>query len=176
MLNYMKGMRLSKLELRGKFLEALEKPDAMAALQHLYDEDEDWQKIIGRAMSQCLKALKHTGVDDNGNLLVLWIPRPRCEWLATLERAVHSWTPMLKDSIDCCTFAVLLDSCLELTGSLIDYGRRCPGPNHTSWDEKRGPSFFTTKSCINERLIPRALTKKKTRRGPYPERWRVLRK
>ncbi|KAI9873954.1 MAG: hypothetical protein M1830_010366, partial [Pleopsidium flavum] len=173
MLNYMKGMRISKLDLRGKFLEALEKPDAMAALHQLYDENEDWQKIIGRAIFLCLKALKHTGVDDAGNLLVLWIPRPGCEWLATLERAVHSWTPMLKDSIDCCTFAVLLDSCLELTGSLLDYGQRCLGPNHTAWDENKGPSVFKTKLCVNERLIPRGLRKKKTHRGPYPERWSI---
>ncbi|KAI9875384.1 MAG: hypothetical protein M1830_008537 [Pleopsidium flavum] len=173
MLNYMKGMRISKLDLRGKFLEALEKPDAMAALHQLYDENEDWQKIIGRAIFLCLKALKHTGVDDAGNLLVLWIPRPGCEWLATLERAVHSWTPMLKDSIDCCTFAVLLDSCLELTGSLLDYGQRCLGPNHTAWDENKGPSVFKTKLCVNERLIPRGLKKKKTHKGPYSERWSI---
>ncbi|KAI9874162.1 MAG: hypothetical protein M1830_010127, partial [Pleopsidium flavum] len=173
MLNYMKGMRISKLDLRGKFLEALEKPDAMAALHQLYDENEDWQKIVGRAIFLCLKVLKHTGVDDDGNLLVLWIPRPGSEWLATLERAVHSWTPMLKDSIDCCTFAVLLDSCLELTGSLLDYGQHCLGPNHTAWDENKGPSVFKTKLCVNERLIPRGLKKKKTHRGPYPERWSI---
>ena len=125
MINYMRGMTISNPELGHIFSKALNNPDVTTVLQVLYNENEDWRKVIGNVIFLCLNALKYTGVGPNGNLLLLWIPKPGREWLVTLERSLHGWIPMLKDSMDCCTFAVLLEFCRELTWPLFKYGRQC---------------------------------------------------
>jgi hypothetical protein len=143
---YLKSLQWNESECKAEFFRALDHEDLALSLRKLWEERSEWRQEVGRMIFLCLKELKNTGINKHGQFDALWIPERDREYTVTLIEKVHSWIPMLKDSLSCCTMAVMATRCLEFSDD--ERGRRCQGPYLDNIEEK-GLSVFETRLIIN---------------------------
>lgn len=103
------GLRTYKIAL----FEALKSSNPNAFVE-LYDNHPEWQAELGTVVARCLEVLKESGVNRKRDLAAFaFIERFHDpEQLAILPRKDHTWVPLLKDSFDSATFAIMSDRCL----------------------------------------------------------------
>ncbi|KAI9672654.1 MAG: hypothetical protein M1831_000089 [Alyxoria varia] len=82
------------------------------AFYMLWSEHAEWRKDLGQLVSWCLEGLAHSKIDPDGNLHVLWMPRPDKRMLVKIKHDQHAWTGFLLDSRDHCSMAVMSRKCL----------------------------------------------------------------
>ena len=114
--------------------------------------------------------LKNPGINDRGALSVLWAPGRDRETLVALVQRSHQWTPLLKDSITCCTMAVLTSQCLEPVDTKD--GRRCQGQLNDGGLQK-GFSVPQTRLIINPKGPLLDGLELRPCKGKYNQRWGV---
>ena len=93
--------------------EALNHSNPNAFIQ-LYDNHPEWQGELGTVVARCLEVLKESGVNRKNDLAAFaFIEKFHDpEQLAILPRKDHTWIPLLKDSFDSATFALMSHQCL----------------------------------------------------------------
>ncbi|KAF4633390.1 hypothetical protein G7Y89_g4731 [Cudoniella acicularis] len=171
MRTYLGSLQWSKSECKAQFFDALDCQDPAVSLPKLWEERNEWRQEVGRMIYLCLKELKNTGINKDDQFDALWIPERDREYIATLVEKVHSWIPMLRDSLSCCTMAVLATRCLEFSDD--ECGRRCQGP-YLDDIEGKGLSVFETRLIINPRAkIPEGVELRSSKHPEDHQRWSV---
>ncbi len=103
------GLRTYKTAL----FDALNNSDPNAFVE-LYDNHPEWQAELGTVVARCLEVLKESGVNRKGDLAAFTFIKKfhDPEQLAILPRKDHTWAPLLKDTFDSATFALVSHQCL----------------------------------------------------------------
>jgi hypothetical protein len=162
MMNHLRNgsLRWNSTDCQEKFYAALESSDHRA-FRNLYISRKDWQSDLGKAITYCLDNLAETGANENG-LDLLWVPDSDPGKRVNLRLREHSWVGFLKDTEDCCTMAVLEDTCLELPN--LTQVRKCQnrecgsGPTITSMsDQILDVSVLETSFMLNQNSVPKLM-------------------
>lgn len=93
--------------------DALNSSDPNAFVE-LYDNHPEWQGELGAVVARCLEVLKESGINRKGDLAAFAFIKKfhDPEQLAILPRKDHTWAPLLKDTFDSATFALVSHQCL----------------------------------------------------------------
>ncbi|KAH8588573.1 hypothetical protein B0O99DRAFT_693388 [Bisporella sp. PMI_857] len=168
---FLESLQWSESDCKDAFFQALTHEDLAISLPTLWEGHGEWRQEVGRKIFLCLKELKNTGVNKDGQFDALWIPERDREYIATLIEKVHGWIPILKESLSCCTMAVIATRCLEFSDS--ECGRRCQGP-YLGNIEAKGFSVFETRLIINPQAkIPGGFELRSSKHTEDHRRWSV---
>ncbi|KAF4630076.1 hypothetical protein G7Y89_g8065 [Cudoniella acicularis] len=173
MRNYLKSVSFdwTSPELEAEYFSALEN---RRSFRHFWKNcAKGDQETVGNAISLCFDELQHTGVNpDNRHLDVLWVEAFEtsdfeddeddgaasiigpCDLLPesnmiSLFRSEFTWTGLIKDSMDCCTMAVMAIACLSYNDR-HHFGRRC---RRFATEGKFGYPVMKTSLSINKTIL-----------------------
>jgi hypothetical protein len=94
-----------------KFWEAMASRDPRA-FRDLYLKHREWRQDLGQLVAWGLEGLRHSTVEEDGTLRVLWMPQSDKKIRIKIKHNPHSWTSFLRDDVDKCTFGIMSGKCL----------------------------------------------------------------